>query len=350
MDPQCRESCCVMRNAWQTLTCLSGRAAVIVHGPDGCGADLSLPGRRTSATGLSEMDVVMGGEKALAAEIAGVRRRLRPDVIFVLGTCVSEIIGDDARGICGQASRRLGLPVVFLPTSGMAEKGSGEPAADAVLALVEQVMRPGRRIAGSVNFIAHPWPGYLGIREELARRLRGLGIRLNAMLAGAPSLEEVVRAPRAALNLVVSDEPARRAALLMKERFGTPFLLVPRPLGVGAASRLLALAAEAFGGGRRRAALVEAWRRYELRRLEREHPGLRGRTLRLDGRGPDPAAVQAFAELGIRLARSGARRGPALQVRPPEAFLMYPGMHALAAELEAELGSGFFDKYGRYCR
>ena len=238
---------------------------------------------------------------------------------------------------------------MFLPTSGLADKEAADDATDVVLALVDQVMRPGRRIAGSVNFIAHPWPAYLGVREELARCFGALGIRLNSVLAGSPSLAEIARAPRAALDVVVSEEPARRVGLRMREKFGIPFVLVPRPLGLTDTTRMFQLAAEACGKGARGAAQVELWRRGELRRLAEEHPGLRGRAVALDRR-PDPDLAALLAELGVRAAAAGRARGPRLQVRPPSALLMYSGMRALAAELDAELGSRFFETYGAYCR
>ncbi|MCX5796982.1 MAG: nitrogenase component 1 [Elusimicrobia bacterium] len=327
------ESCCVMRYAWQTLTCIAGPVAVIVHGPNGCGADFSLPSRPQGAAGdycatdLSEMDAIMGGEDALAAKLAAVRKRSRPELIFVLGTCVSELIGDDARAVCAQAAARLGVPIIFLPTSGLVDRGAGDPAVDVFKALVEGFMKPGRRGAGSVNFLAFPWADYRGVRDELARCLSALDIRLNAILTGTPSLAELARAPRAALNVIVDDDPGRRAGLWMKERFGTPYILVPRPSGLAATSRMFRLMVEACGGGTRRAALVEVWRRRELRRLAEEHPGLRGRSLAWAGPRP-----------------------PMLDVRPPGSFLMYSGMRELAGELEAELGSRFFARYGPYCR
>lgn len=374
-----RETACLMRNVWEQLACIRGDVAIIVHGPSGCGWDFSLPDRRGDgvchATDLTEMDVIMGGEEALEKKIESVCARARPRALFVLGTCVSRIIGDDARGLCAQAEAKWGVPVLYLPTSGLADPSAPEARSLVMDALIGKIMKPGRRVARSVNFLSRDWPNYTQVRKELARHLSALGLRLNALLTGDPVLEEIAAAPRAALNVIVSDPAAEAIGARMREKFGTPFLVVPRPTGIAATSRMYELVAEASGGGAGPAARVRGWRRRETERLPRAHPGLNGRRVAVLMQRPDPYVAGVFSELGLRATlRAGASGPPAASwdgfdlvycdvpgtpapgshlplrhMRPLSSFLLYSGMRELARELDAELGSRFFPTFGRYC-
>lgn len=388
-----------MRSAWKQLACIDGNVAVLVHGPNGCGQDFSLPNRQSEkavcySTDLSERDVIMGGEDALASKIGSVCERNRPDVLFVLGTCVSEIIGDDARGVCAQAAAKMGVAVIFLPTSGLVEMDGGDIKSIVIDALIDKVMKPGRRVGRSVNFISLDWPNYTHVKEELASALTSLNIKLHALLAGNPTLTEIRMAPRAALNVII-DDSARDIGMKMQDKFGTPFLAVPRPMGIAGTTRMFELVAEAFGCKKNEAALVEGWRRRELKRLAKEHPDLKGKSAAVLVRRPYPYLIGAFSELGLdvttycseplsvsdkrELARYGVRfesesapssdgwskfdlvfmadpnmpapksHLPMRHMRPPSTFILYSGMHELARELEAELSSRFFRIYGRYC-
>lgn len=388
-----------MRVAWRQLHCISGDIGVIVHGPRGCGHDFSLPttrGERLSAacTDMTETQVVMGGETCLAEKIDALFKKSRPEAIFVLGTCVSELIGDDVRKIAALAEARLGVPVVALPTSGLAGMEARDPRALGLTALAERVMKPGRRCGRTVNFIGQSWPSDARLEAELGRRLAALDVRLQSVLTGSPTLAQLRKAPAAALNVVALSEHSRGFGELLEARFGQPYILVPSDPGIGSTSRFFRAILERLGAGRSRLAVVEGWDRKESAKLRAEHPGLAGRTVGLVWRRPNWDRVAPFAELGLdvtvltaeapspqdeaerrRLGVRLERRDPAASegwsrfellyaeepawpgpashrpnrhMRPLSCFPLYEGMRALALELETELGSGFFRSYGSY--
>jgi nitrogenase molybdenum-iron protein alpha chain len=106
-------------------------AAVICHGPVGCASCLhefaftyrvnaplrnvaNPTQRRIFSTNISEEDTVYGGTEKLAAAIRQVYKRTQANVIFVLSTCATGIIGDDIESVVDDAEAELGIPVVAI--------------------------------------------------------------------------------------------------------------------------------------------------------------------------------------------------------------------------------------------
>ncbi len=101
-------------------------AATIVHGPAGCAHQASslfyssmiahgrfeIPDIHTS--GLLENEIIFGGEDRLRDSITGALS-FDPSVIFIIGTCISETIGDDIDSVCMED---YGVPVINLNTAG----------------------------------------------------------------------------------------------------------------------------------------------------------------------------------------------------------------------------------------
>lgn len=394
-----------MRLAWRQLLCLKGNIGVIVHGPRGCGNDLSLPtsdggSAPSDATNLTETEVVMGGEEALEQKIEAVYRRSRPEAIFVLGTCVSELIGDDVVAIAAQAQERLGIPVIALPTSGLVGTETWGSSAVALTTLVEMVMRPGPVIERTVNIASQSWPSDAHLEEEISQRLAALDIRVHVMLTGGPSLVQAVAAPRAALNVFTTRDHAKTVGEELEARFGQPYIVAPMPFGLSATTRFFRSIVEHFDATEEQLALVDGWARLERERISAQHPQLRGKTVAIVASRPSRSEAEAFADLGLKptvfvrerprpgqerewaqkwlrlgvpveqwtaAAQSDLDRFDILYMDDPRApspasyrphrhmrllpeFMLYSGMRELAQELASEFASRYFQVYGKYLR
>ena len=70
------------------------------------------------STGLTENDIVFGGEKKLYKAILDVAQRYNPAAIFVYATCVTALIGDDIDSVCKQAVEKIDIPVVYVNAPG----------------------------------------------------------------------------------------------------------------------------------------------------------------------------------------------------------------------------------------
>ncbi|MDD4138098.1 MAG: nitrogenase component 1, partial [Methanoregula sp.] len=101
-------------------------AVTIVHGPKGCSHHnvsllhatwldndhAVLP--ELVSTGLSETEVIFGGEETLRRAIGHAAGR-NIHAIFVLSTCIVQTIGDDVEAVCAE---EYGIPVIPVPTAG----------------------------------------------------------------------------------------------------------------------------------------------------------------------------------------------------------------------------------------
>ena len=100
-------------------------SVTIIHGPAGCAHHnfsllhatildndcMVIP--KVMSSGMSEHDVIFGGEDALMKVIGQVSSE-NPGIIFVLSTCIADTIGDDVHAV----TQNAGVPVCMVPTGG----------------------------------------------------------------------------------------------------------------------------------------------------------------------------------------------------------------------------------------
>lgn len=225
----------------------------IIHGPKGCSFHYRYSARRRHqpfyniiTSDLTEAEIIYGGEEKLCQTILNANEVYHPDLIMVISSPVSDILGEDTRTVSEALRSQQGIPVVSIASElfshrdknftrkrlkelanqkitgdnrlEMELKGCG--FTEALYALVEQVMLPAEMVPYSVNIETLGW-GSEGKRilTEIECFLNRCGISVNCRIPSAP-LERLVQAPRAQLNLVKRVRWAKR----MKERFGTDYL------------------------------------------------------------------------------------------------------------------------------
>jgi len=215
-------------------------AVTVVHGPKGCahhnfsllhttGLDndeLILPD--IISTGLADMEIIFGGEEALAGALTSVARQ-DPAAVFVLTTCIVDTIGDDVHEVCG---RDYGVPVIPVPTAGFlggSFQDGMNKALCAIAAIVpssrtdpadDRAMRPSVNIIGEKNLEFEVEENY----TEVCRLLDGLDIRVNVRFIRNCTLQALSRLGEARLN-ILRDEELRPVGDFLKQRFGTPYVI-----------------------------------------------------------------------------------------------------------------------------
>jgi nitrogenase molybdenum-cofactor synthesis protein NifE len=145
----------------------------IIHGPIGCASyTWDIRGSLTSgsetfrtsySTDLRETDVIFGGEKKLASAIDERVKKEAAKLIFVYGTCIVGVIGDDIDAVCRRAEDKHGNRVIPVKASGFSgTKSQGyKLACDAIM----EVVRPyqdiqkvkGINILGDFNLAGEMW-------------------------------------------------------------------------------------------------------------------------------------------------------------------------------------------------
>ncbi|WOX55850.1 nitrogenase component 1 [Methanoculleus palmolei] len=253
-------------------------AVCIVHGPSGCVhhnfsllhatllANDRLEVPRLLSTGLTENDIIFGGEEALEEAIArGLSLSPAPAAVFVLSTCIVETIGDDTEAVCAKAR---GVPVIAVPTAGFLG-GVFETGVKNALSAVASLARPAPAAEKtlSANLVGEKNLEY-GVDEnaaEIARLLSRLGIGINLRFVRGIGTEDVGRLGSAAVNVL--REPALRpVGEDLRRRFNTPYV-DSFPAGLAGTRRFLEEAGRVCGIDA--SAAVEEERAYQAEMLSR---------------------------------------------------------------------------------
>ncbi|MDD1694836.1 MAG: nitrogenase component 1 [Methanoregula sp.] len=206
-------------------------AVTLVHGPKGCShhnASLLhatwldndhafLP--NLVSTGLTETEVIFGGEAALRRAIGNAVGR-DAQAVFVLSTCIVETIGDDVEAVC---SEEYNIPVIPIRTAGFLGGSFHDGVNNALIALAGTA-GPCRKTVG-VNIIGEMNLEY-EVEEnyaEIARLLSLLGLTVNLRFIHDITCDQFSLLGAAQLNILRSPSLVPVGECL-RDRFGTPFI------------------------------------------------------------------------------------------------------------------------------
>lgn len=252
---------CALGGALETITALPG-VIPILHAAPGCagnitwtqngGGGLQVGGYcgalSVPSSNVQEREVVFGGLERLREEIQNTLAVMEGELYFVITGCVPEVIGDDVRAVVHEFQDE-GAPIIHAETGGF--KGNSYYGYDLILqSLFRNYLDKGIPVRkGLVNlwgvapFMDVFWRGNL---EGLRRLLEKLGLTVNTFFTGEDSLAEIKQAAGAELNIVVSDAYGVEAAAVFQEVHGTPYIVLPLPIGPTATASFLRQISEAL--------------------------------------------------------------------------------------------------------
>ncbi len=212
-----------------TVTSFVTDAATIVHGPAGCAHQsasmiqsamlyndcFDIPEIFTSD--MSEEEIIFGGEERLKETIRETVADGRYRAIFVIGTCISDTIGDDTETVCRNASAEYNIPIIPIDASGFLG-GSFEKGFISAIRGVTELIPPRRTEAETqeapselepktVNIIAEKNLEYEVDSNfaEIKRLLSLLGADVNTRIARRTTVADIARFNNAALNIIRDD-------------------------------------------------------------------------------------------------------------------------------------------------
>ena len=294
----------------------------LVHGPVGCavytwdirGALSSGPElhRLSFSTDLQEKDVIFGGEKKLYGALVELIDRYRPKAAFVYSTCIVGIIGDDLEAVCRKVSDEKNIPVIPVQSEGFkGNKRAGYNAAcRAMFRLVgtgstEGISPYSINILGDFNLAGELWM----IRDYL----KSMGVEVVANITGDGRVDDIRRSHGAALNVVQCSGSTMDLAVMMKERFGIPFIRVSY-LGIEDTAESLYSIARFFNQPsimKNTQKLVKAELSVLYPELQRYRKALEGKKAAIYVGGAFKAfsLVKAFRHLGMQVVMVGSQTG-----------------------------------------
>lgn len=253
---------CALGGALSTISALPGVAPVI-HSAIGCGGNLSgaaafgagycgssyISGNSAPTSGVTETEIVFGGSDRLAEEIEATFELIDAELFVVATGCMTEMIGDDVQGVVSEFAAD-GKPILAISTPSF--KGDAYAGYEIVLdgILNRYLPRASKKDPLLVNIfgvIPAYDPFFRGDLAEIKRLLEALGLSVNCFFAPGETYEQILRAPQASLNIVLSRAWGTLLAERFKDRHQTPYWITDLPVGPEATDAFLREAAERLG-------------------------------------------------------------------------------------------------------
>ena len=277
-------------------------AVPLIHGPVGCAFQRRINPFELSSnffeipipcTDMTDLDTVYGGEEALKESIKQTYEQYNPELIVVITTCQSDIIGDDVKAAIDEIKADIGCDIVFSTGSLFPKRRdiSVVGTQDVLYAIVDQLLDDDEREKEkkSVNVAISSVHGAASEMSEMKGMLEKIGIKINGIYfdgTAATTVEDLKNMPRAELNIV--DYP-QAWAILMKEKFGIEYIETfpmslrrpeaSSPFGIEGGTKFFTEVAGKFGLEEKAEKVIEEEKRKIEPDLERLRAKLEGKKI-----------------------------------------------------------------------
>lgn len=292
----------------------------IVHGPIGCSSytwDIrgSLSSgkeiyRNSYSTDLSEEDIIFGGEKKLISAIDSIVKKHDPKLIFVYGTCIVGVIGDDVEAVCKMAEEKYKIDVIPVMAPGFSgNKSKGyKLACNALMKLFSRnkyEKTKGINILGDFNLSGEIWI----IKDYLKR----MGVNVVSQITGDACHEDLKKASSASFNVVQCAGSMGYLAKRMEEEMDISFVKISFVGMEDTRNSLLRIAALCNDEQimRKTKALIESEEKRVWPVLEMYKKNLKGKmaAIYVGGGFKAISLIKQFRELGIETVMVGTQTG-----------------------------------------
>ncbi|MBR4145866.1 MAG: nitrogenase component 1 [Lachnospiraceae bacterium] len=177
-----------------------------------------LDGRCVSVT-IDQHDITFGCASKVEEAYNELLAERSPQAVFLVTTCVPEIIGDDFDAVADALTEKYGIPVMAVHTEHF-KCENHMPGVERTITSTFKLMQE-REKDGSVNVIGQRMGRFES--TELFRILKSSGVKIGAQIPSGCSIEAIRNASAAKVNIVVN-EIGLPLAKKMKQRFGTPYV------------------------------------------------------------------------------------------------------------------------------
>ncbi len=178
-----------------------------------------LDGRCLSVV-LDQHDVTFGCREKLYEAFQEMMEEYKPKAVFVVTTCVVEVIGDDVDSMVEELRIQYNVYAMAIHTEHFKTENHLPGVRDTITACFD-MMEP-QSDNGSVNVIGQRMGDFS--TTELYRILTDAGVPIGMMLPSGTTVDEIRHAPAARVNLVVNPI-GLPLAQKMQEAFGTAYVL-----------------------------------------------------------------------------------------------------------------------------
>ena len=232
---------CQLMGAVQTVGQIQGARCLFI-GPQSCLRNVAHSAEGASAmanrSSKSEtyywllptlsQDAALGQDQQIAEAITTIVEKNAPPFLFVVTTCVGEMLGIDVESIIVSLDDLSPTHVLVVPIDSFTWP-THYPAVERTLSsLIKAMPPPRRKDEATINILGSNLPRNFG---ELGEVLTKAGVQSLSAIPSRATAESISRAPEARANLVLEDT-GLELARQMKERFDVDYLEVPKTRGL----------------------------------------------------------------------------------------------------------------------
>ncbi len=244
---------CAFRAVANTLPLIKNSYALLL-GPEIClyNAKLTMSIRSLSDEPLpnnllfllfTNQDIIFGVSDKIKAAVKDICARYKPGVLFVVTTCLQEIIGEDFDALIAETGKEVDVPLVGIHTENFTCDSAAPGLENASLALIN-LMKPQKTEKKAINIFGLRIQQAYG--TELVKLLQAKGIVVKSIFPAFCTPQELEKAPAAELNLVM-DASSLALAEEMQARFGCRYVYCERPYTPDEIEKMYNRIAEALG-------------------------------------------------------------------------------------------------------
>jgi light-independent protochlorophyllide reductase B subunit len=226
------------------------------------------PKGKLFSSGMDEDDVVMGRDGKIKEAIAELDGKYHPEVIALVATGVTSVIGLDLQGIIEEIQSATKSKLLSFSRGGF----SGDynlGIKEVFRSLVNYIVEEPKNIKPyTVNIIGPTIDSFNNVSDlaELERMLMLLGAKVNTVFTCQTNVHDIKNMASASLNLVTRDI-GLEAAKMLKERYGIPYYY-GLPFGVKGSIEWMNDVAGMLGLNLHRKILAEEMEKYGFSILE----------------------------------------------------------------------------------
>lgn len=253
---------CALGGALATIAALP-EVAPVIHSAIGCGGNLAgatafgagycgssyVSGQSAPTSGITETEIVFGGVDRLSEEIEATFELIDAQLFVVATGCMTEMIGDDVQGVVSSFVSD-GKPILAVSTPSF--KGDAYAGYEIVLdGIFNHYLPPAHkknpRLVNLFGIVPGYDPFFRGDLLEIKRLLEALGLEVNTFFTPGQNYGNILSAPSAELNIVLSHIWGTEFAENFRQKHETPCWITDLPVGPEATDDFLRGAAQLLG-------------------------------------------------------------------------------------------------------
>ncbi|WP_196590432.1 nitrogenase component 1 [Pectinatus frisingensis] len=288
-------------------------AAVICHGPVGCASCLhefaftyrvnaplrnvaNPTQRRIFSTNISEKDTVYGGTEKLAAAIRQVHNRTQANVIFVLSTCATGIIGDDIESVVNDAEAELSIPIVAIFCEGFRSTVWTSGFDAGYHGIARKLIKPAQEHKKDMINVINFWGS-----DIFSEWLAVLGAKPN-YITPYSTVEILSHSSEAIATIQACQTLGSYLGAALEQEFGVTEIKTPPPYGIAQTDRWFRELGKLLGKEKEVEQLIAEKKAVYLPKIEQLRTKLRGKTAYVTaGAAHGHALLSVLRELGLRV-------------------------------------------------